>query len=131
MTAHRNQSNRLSNSSQETSDAGINQHAMPGTLQRETVATIRAVAAADPYSTPELVERIVQACTQPRPRRRLGTKHDAAAILGCHAESVKRYARRGLLHPVRITARRVRYDLDEVIRFADHGANSVSDGKAA
>jgi CHAD domain-containing protein len=100
-------------------------------MHQSTVDTIKAIASVDPETTPHQIEAILAACRKASARRRLGTKRDAAAILGCHPESVKRYARRGLLHPVRITARRVRYDLDEVIRLADHGANAVGDGKAA
>ncbi len=48
-----------------------------------------------------------------------GTVREAAAILRCHPRTVQRYARRGLLREIRITHRRVRYDLRAVERLAN------------
>ena len=94
-------------------------------MKAETLTTLRAILAADTDTPTEQADRILQACRQGNPRRRLGSKHEAAAILDIHPESVKRYARRGLLHPIKITARRVRYDLDEASRLANYGAAGV------
>jgi len=55
------------------------------------------------------------------PRRRLGTRRDAAAILGVHPGSIQRYERRGVLSAIRVSARRVRFDLDAVERLANYG----------
>lgn len=56
------------------------------------------------------------------PRRRLGTRRDAAAILGIHPGSIQRYTKRGLVEPIWITCRRVRFDLDQVEKLANYGA---------
>lgn len=55
-------------------------------------------------------------------RKRPGTVRQAAGILGVHPRTVGRYERRGLLHAIRITQRKVRYDLNEVERLAERGA---------
>ncbi len=60
----------------------------------------------------------IRGSDRPRP----GTVKQAAAILGTHPRTVQRLASRGLLHPIRITARMVRWDLREVERLATRGA---------
>jgi hypothetical protein len=94
-------------------------------MREETLTTIRAILAADTNTNQEQIAAVLAACARKQSRRRLGTKHDAAAILGLHPESVKRYARNGLLHPIKITARRVRYDLDECEHLANYGAPAI------
>jgi hypothetical protein len=61
---------------------------------------------------------------KPRP----GTIRQAAAIGECTPRTVQRYAGRGLLHPIKITPRRVRYDLNEVERLFTMGADAVRKG---
>lgn len=61
-------------------------------------------------------------------RPRLGTVAQAAAILDAHPRTVQRYVRAGLLHEIRITARRIRYDLKEVERLATTGAGGRMTG---
>lgn len=53
----------------------------------------------------------------PRP----GTIKQAADILDVHPVTVRRYAQAGLLTPIRITCRKVRYDLNEVKNLANSG----------
>lgn len=48
----------------------------------------------------------------------------AAGVLECHPKTVFRYARRGLLHPVRRSARCVRWRESEVIRLAFFGVGT-------
>jgi hypothetical protein len=94
-------------------------------MRNETLTTVRAILQADTDTNEEQIAAVMAACTRKQSYRRLGTKRDAAAILGLHPESIKRYARNGLLHPIKITARRVRYDLDECERLANYGAQAV------
>ncbi len=54
---------------------------------------------------------------KPRP----GSINEAARLLGCHPKTVQRYVTQGLLHQIRISARRVRYDLNEVEALATRG----------
>ncbi len=94
-------------------------------MKQATLTTVRAILQADSETTDEQTAAILAACSRKQTHRRLGTKHDASRILGLHPESIKRYARRGLLHPIKITARRVRYDLDECEHLANFGAECV------
>lgn len=86
----------------------------------DTARLIDAVIQAPPERREAILAAALGA-TKPRP----GTIQQAAQIGGCNPRTVQRYADRGLLHPIRITARRVRYDLGEVERLFLHGADAV------
>lgn len=58
---------------------------------------------------------------------KLLTRKDVAIILGVHTETVKRYTRRGLLRQINFTARKVRYDQEEVLLFASSGHRSLTE----
>lgn len=90
---------------------------MKNDVQGKQQAIISAVLTAPP----DRLDRIFRACTTRPDRRRLGTVRQAAAILDCHPRTVQRYARRGMLNPIRITCRRVRFDLAQVERLATEG----------
>jgi len=45
----------------------------------------------------------------------------AAQVLGCHPKTVYRYVRKGLLHTIHYSCRKVRFDLNEVEAFAARG----------
>jgi hypothetical protein len=50
---------------------------------------------------------------------RLGDKHDACAILKCGETHLWKLQREGVITPVRITRKMVRYDLREISALAD------------
>ena len=91
-------------------------------------------------TTAQLIESVMQAPTDRRDailaaalgadKPRPGTVRQAAAIGSCNTRTIQRYADRGLLHPIKITARRVRYDLNEVERLFTRGATLLIGGKA-
>lgn len=56
-----------------------------------------------------------------RPDKTVTTK-GAAGVLECSTKTVFRYAERGLLHPIRRSARSLRWRQSEVERLAFHGA---------
>ncbi len=74
-------------------------------------------------ATPEELKRILKAAKEPTPKKQIMlTRKEVAARLGVHTETIKRYGRKGLLHPVRFTARAVRYSEAEVLNFMQTGA---------
>lgn len=79
---------------------------------------------------PERLEAVLRAA-QGNDKRRPGTIRQAAEILKCNPRTVQRYADRGLLTAIRISPRRVRYDLNQVQRLAECGAEAVAEGRAA
>ena len=58
-------------------------------MRTETITTIRAIVDADSDATPEQRDAVLRACSRKQSHRRMGTKRDAAAILGIHPETVK------------------------------------------
>ena len=65
---------------------------------------------------PERTARILAAAEaekKPAVEKLLTTKQ-AAAVLGCHPKSIFRYASRGQLHPVRRSARSIRWRQSEI-----------------
>jgi hypothetical protein len=48
-------------------------------------------------------------------KQKMLTKKQASELLGVCPETVKRYANRGMLHPIRLSQRMVRYGEDEVM----------------
>ena len=82
-------------------------------------AYLRAVGA-----TPDEARAILGAATgaSKPPADKLLKTRDAAAILEAHPKTVLRYARRGLLNPVRRTPRCIRWRESEVLALANGGA---------
>ena len=93
---------------------------------REDVLSVIKLLIENDRSVPEEQRlRILAACrTKPATaRRRLGTVKQAAEILGCCTRSVERYAKQGCFLSIHHSARKVRYDLDEVQGFANQGVD--------
>ena len=84
-------------------------------------AYLAAILAAyeDPVRRAAVLRAAQEQTAKPRP---VGIR-EVARVLGCHPKTVQRYVKRQLLHPIRITARRVRYDLNEVEALATRGAH--------
>ena len=94
-------------------------------MQTATLTTLTTVVDADPTISHDQRRAILRACQTEHLRRKLGTVRQAAAILDVCPKTVQRYAAVGLLHPIRVTQRRVRYDLDEASRLANGGAEAT------
>ena len=84
----------------------------------QSEAIIKAAIQSDPSITTEQRQRIIAALKSPvsTPPRTL-TRKQVAEILHLHPGSVKRYDRAGILHPIRITSRTVRYSESEVLEL--------------
>ena len=81
---------------------------------------IEAVLSA-PSEKHDAIMHAARGAERPRPV----TKRQAAEIGGCHPRTLDRYAAQGLLHPIKISPRRVRYDANEVTRLFTQGADAV------
>lgn len=97
-------------------------------MKPTTLELIKNVLAADETILPADAEAIVkQLNTSGIDRKaRPGTIRQAAEILDVHPVTIRRYAQAGLLTPIRITARKVRYDLNEVELLSMIGIPSAS-----
>lgn len=101
-------------------------------MKPQTIEAIRMLLTADP-TVDELKRRdVLAACNRVQRHRKLVTARKAAETLGCHPKTVERYAKRGLLTVIRFSARKLRYDLDELEAFASDGLDAArhkEDGK--
>ena len=65
-------------------------------------------------ATPEEKKRILEAVKEPTPEKiNMGSRKEVASLCGVHTETIKRWGRIGKIHPIRLSARCVRYDLAE------------------
>ena len=96
-------------------------------MKNEMLAAIKAILAADPETTPDTHRAVIRALN-PVEKPRPGTVREAAEILDCNTRTIDRYAAQGLIHKIRISPRRVRYDLRDVERLALFGAEAMEGG---
>lgn len=89
-----------------------------------TQATLIEAVLQAPPERADAILAAARGADRPRP----GTIRQAAEILECNTRTVSRYAAAGLLHPIRISPRRTRYDLNEVERLATYGADAMQAG---
>lgn len=95
-------------------------------MNAATQKVIEAVLAADGSVTPEQREDILRVCSRKAlAKPKLGGVRQAAQVLGCHPKTIYRYVRKGLLHTVHYSRRKVRFDLNEVESFAARGLPEV------
>lgn len=95
-------------------------------MKPETLTAIVMLLKADATVDDDRRKDVVAACRREQRRhRRLVTVGRVAELLGCHAKTVHRYARKGLLKQVRFSPRKIRYDLDEVEAFANDGVGAA------
>ena len=93
-------------------------------MKQTTLDLIKNVLSTDETISPEQAMDILKhlqktkAGRKPRP----GTIRQAAEILDVHPVTIRRYAKAGLLTPIRITCRKVRYDLNEVEELGNLGS---------
>lgn len=94
-------------------------------MKSTTLIIIETALSSDETVRPEqadsILEKIQTSSSSQKPRP--GTIKEAAKILEVHPVTVRRYAQAGLLTPIRITCRKVRYDLNEVEELAISGAH--------
>ena len=94
-------------------------------MRDETLAAIGMLLRADDSVDDAKLKEVLSACRRKqRQHRKLITVGKAAELLGCHPMTVKRYAKKGLLSPIRFSARKVRYDLEEIEAFARDGLDA-------
>ena len=73
-------------------------------------------------------KRKIQSALDPgasSPKRTLITTEQAAEIVGVSTVTLRQYEKKGLLTPIRYSARRIRWDRDEVEAFRRQGVQVV------
>jgi excisionase family DNA binding protein len=100
---------------------------MNSVMKAEIYRSIGVLLQSDTTVSAEHRARILTACRAEHDgtKRRFGCVREVALLLAVHRKTVFRYVERGLLHPVRYSARRLRFDMAEVERFAHSGSSEV------
>ena len=83
---------------------------------KKTLAAFVRGAIADPAERDEALKMI--AADKPEAKENLLKTKEAARLMECHPKSLYLWERQGRLHPVRQTARRVRWSLRELEKLA-------------
>ncbi len=97
-------------------------------MTQATINAIRALLKSDATVTAEHTESILRSCKQTNVRRHLINAREAMSILGVARPTLRAYVKQACLHQFNFSARKVRFDADEVQRFANNGATGGTDG---
>ena len=90
-------------------------------MLESTIATIRMLAAADPETDDATVERIVAACKRSQKPVLITSKEACSILGGITRMTLFHWTKKGILHPVRYSAKSMRYDRNEVELIANNG----------
>lgn len=86
-------------------------------MQETTLQLIQRVLEADPQVDSRQVKNILDACRTPVKRLKPILAKEAMGILGVSRPTLKKYVREGKLTEHIQSARKIRFDLDEVERL--------------
>lgn len=89
-----------------------------------TLNTIQALLKADITVTEEQAKSILRSCKQTNTRRHLINAKEAQSILSCSRPTLRLLVKQGRLQQINFSSRKVRFDFDEVQRFANNGAQA-------
>ena len=89
-----------------------------------TLNTIQAILKADTTVTEEQTKSILRCCKQTNTRRHLINAREACSLLSCSRPTLRLLVKQGRLQQINFSSRRVRFDFDEVQRFANNGATA-------
>lgn len=90
-------------------------------MLQTTITSIRMLAASDPETDDATVERIVAACKKPQKRDLITSKEACNILGGITRMTLFHWTKKGILHPVRYSAKSMRYDRNEVELIATNG----------
>ena len=93
-------------------------------MTQTTISAIQALLKSDNTVTEEQAQNILNFCKKPTVRRRLITAREAQKMLSCSRPTLRFLVKQGRLQQINFSSRRVRFDFDEVQRFANNGATA-------
>ena len=91
-------------------------------MNQSTINAIESLLKADASVTEEQAKCIIQRCKQSNTRRHLINARDACSLLSCSRPTLRLLVKQGHLQQINYSSRKVRFDFDEVQRFANNGA---------
>ena len=90
-------------------------------MKSTTIDMIRTILSGDETVTGEHAESILRSCKQPTVRRHLVNAKKAMEILGISRPTLRAYVKNGCLTQVNLSQRKIRFDEDEILHFANVG----------
>ena len=91
-------------------------------MTQSTINTIQAILRADETVTEEQAKSILRCCKEKNTRRHLINAREACSILSCSRPTLRFLVKQGRLEQINYSSRKVRFDFEEVQRFANNGA---------
>ena len=89
-----------------------------------TLNTIQALLKADTTVTEEEAKTILRCCKEKNTRRHLINAREACSLLTCSRPTLRLLVKQGHLQQINYSSRKVRFDFEEVQRFANNGAQA-------
>ena len=86
-------------------------------MKKESIDLIEHILVSDESVCAEMRDSLLRAMRQAVPRRKLVSAKEAQAMLGVSRPTLRAYVKRGVLEQVNISARKVRFDEQEVSRL--------------
>lgn len=93
-------------------------------MLQETLMLIKTILDSAPEITTTEKEQILKVCRS-KPRRPVISAKAAMEILGISRPTLRSYVQRGFLNQINITARKVRFDQEQVEQFASYGNGNI------
>ena len=93
-------------------------------MKPTTIDMIRTILSGDETVTGEHADSILRSCKQPMVRRHLINAKKAMEILGISRPTLRAYVKEGYLTQIKLSQRRIRFDADEVLHFANTGMSA-------
>lgn len=102
-----------------------------GNIMFQNAQAIKALADSDPTATADERKAVYAAVDSKinKPKVIPVTPQAAADLIGCHKATLRRWEKQGVLVPIRLTCRKIRYDRNDVERFLAEGCTSNNGGQ--
>ena len=93
-------------------------------MKTTTIDLIRTVLSGDETVNEEHASSILRSCKQPVARRHLINAKRAMEILGISRPTLRAYVQSGRLTQIKLSQRKIRFDENEVLHFANTGMSA-------
>jgi len=95
-------------------------------MKQETIDVVRSILAADETVSKDKLESVLRNLRQATvPHRHLIGARQAMDILGVSRPTLRSYMKHGFITQIAFSSRKVRFDEDEIRRFASNGAPNL------
>ena len=90
-------------------------------MKSTTLDMIRTILSGDETVSGEHADSILRSCKLPTVRRHLVSAKKAMEILGISRPTLRAYVKNGCLTQIKLSQRKIRFDEDELLHFANAG----------